>query len=129
MAALLVGGWPYARPGIDRPVIIHVCAKCGRDLPAHRVTYCARCQPSRVSNGRGSGAAIRDYRKRALTRDGHRCRVLLDDGSRCPVTEHLEVHHLNSDPSDHRLINLVSCCRDHHVYLERQKRHPAKTRR
>jgi 5-methylcytosine-specific restriction endonuclease McrA len=39
---------------------------------------------------------------------GRRCR----DCGRSDVA--LEVHHVNSDPTDHRLANLIPLCRDCH---------------
>ena len=97
------------------------CITCG-ELGAG--SYCRRHQPSRVSPGRGGGATIRAYRKKALARDGHRCRALLPTGERCPVTVGLEVHHLVAlaDGGSHALQNLVTLCQPHHVQLERELR-------
>ncbi len=104
---------PVARP----------CVRLGI-LVIDGASYSAAHQPSRVSPGRGGSAAIRNYRARALSRDGHRCRWLLPDGSRCAVSENPEVHHVRplADGGGHGLPNLLTTCRAHHAELERQLR-------
>ena len=100
------------------------CIRCGQLIDAGAGSYCPRHRPRRDSPGRGGGAAIRSYRRRALERDGYRCRALLPDNSRCPTKgeRNLEVHHLQALAAGgtHALANLVTVCRRHHRELERE---------
>jgi 5-methylcytosine-specific restriction endonuclease McrA len=51
----------------------------------------------------------------AKDRDAWRC-------TRCNGKEGLEVHHINGDPSDHRLVNLETLCFACHKDAHRPRR-------
>ncbi len=40
----------------------------------------------------------------------------------CPSTKNLQIHHINGDPSDHRLDNLILLCKRHHDLLTNKQR-------
>jgi 5-methylcytosine-specific restriction endonuclease McrA len=76
------------------------CLRCGR-LTAG--SYCPEHQPRRPR-----GRQLAKLRARAFATYGRRCR----DCGRSDMP--LEIHHVNSDPSDNRIRNLVPLCRDCH---------------
>jgi 5-methylcytosine-specific restriction enzyme A len=99
------------------------CIVCGQLTNGSRCPLHDRDKGrKRDTPGRGGPAVIRDYRARALARDGNRCRALLDDGTRCTAAlpERLEVHHVRPlvDGGSHSTANLVTLCPRHHHVIE-----------
>jgi 5-methylcytosine-specific restriction endonuclease McrA len=61
------------------------CVDCGMLIP--RGSRCRRCQPKRVTPGRGSGADQARFRRETLAKTGGRCYL-------CGSTERVEAHHV-----------------------------------
>jgi 5-methylcytosine-specific restriction endonuclease McrA len=114
------------------------CLKCGADSAS---SYCDDCRPgvdAKRMQRRFEEEPHRSIyytpewdvvRRKALRRDGFRCRYLLEDGSRCPVHDRsglgLQVHHIEAleeggEPYD--LLNLVTLCLDHHAEVDAERR-------
>lgn len=67
-----------------------------------------------MSENRTERIAIPKETERKLrVESGHKCGV-----SRCNESHHLEIHHINGDPSDNRESNLIVLCRNHHALAE-----------
>ena len=94
--------------------MLRQCSVCSAlidaaDYERHRQAHRNRAKPYRMSLARTK------HGRRALERDGYRCRV-------CRRTKlelqrlglQLEVHHINGNPNDNRPSNLMPLCSDHH---------------
>ena len=81
------------------------CGQCEREAERER-----RRDPG--LSGRRNRPTPTATRQRVLRRDRHRC-------CRCGATAHLEVHHLNGERGDNRLVNLITLCADCHRTMDR----------
>jgi 5-methylcytosine-specific restriction endonuclease McrA len=81
------------------------CLKCRRLIP--RGSYCPGCKPWRLR-----GRAGVELRERVKRRDGYVC---VECG--CPHT--LQVHHLDGDPANNAMANLVTLCAPCHARASR----------
>lgn len=63
--------------------------------------------------------------RRILARDGHRCTFRFPNSGRCPVTEGLEVDHVEPSGSDEDS-NLTTLCKRHHAMKSSREGHKAK---
>jgi len=84
------------------------CLGCGHMIPvSEKQSRCIECRKTRWGLGftgeRGSRGNWRGVRHRALLRDGFQCRD-------CPEREHLAVHHVDGDPRNDALDNLIVLC-------------------
>ena len=80
--------------------MLRACLTCGVLTDG---SYCAQHQPWRPRGGTN-----RALRARVFAANGRRCRECgRADGP-------LEVHHVNADPTDNTIHNLVPLCRDCH---------------
>jgi hypothetical protein len=92
--------------------MMKTCIKCGRMIPASMGSRCED-HPNRWRSG--STREWRKKRARILARDGHRCTVHVRPSERCPVTDLLEVHHVDGG-GDVLLVpdsELATVCRKH----------------
>jgi 5-methylcytosine-specific restriction endonuclease McrA len=76
-------------------MVMRMCIKCGRIIPANMGSRC-ELHPLRWRT-KGSTREWRKTRARILARDGYRCTVHIRPGERCPETQLLEVHHLDTE--------------------------------
>ena len=53
-------------------------------------------------------------RRDLLVECGHKCAI-----HNCPQMQNLEAHHINSNPSDNRIDNLIMLCPTHHTMADR----------
>jgi hypothetical protein len=53
-------------------------------------------------------------RRVMLVECGHKCTI-----HNCPQMQNLEAHHINGDPSDNRMDNLIMLCPTHHTMGDR----------
>jgi 5-methylcytosine-specific restriction endonuclease McrA len=81
------------------------CLRCGRLI--ERGSYCPGCKPARLR-----GRAGVELRERVKRRD------LVCVECSCPHT--LEIHHVNGDPTDNRMENLVALCRSCHAKVSQR---------
>jgi 5-methylcytosine-specific restriction enzyme A len=88
-----------------------VCADCRRARMRRDPMH------SKTANARYGNRTYRSNRKRALRRDGHRCR-------RCGATEGVQTHHIVPIPDggSHHFSNLVSLCPRCHAKVEAETR-------
>lgn len=63
--------------------------------------------------------------RRIKARDGHRCTFKFPNGGRCPITEGLEVDHVEPSGSDAD-DNLRTLCKRHHAMKSAKEGHAAK---
>lgn len=91
------------------------CSVCKALIPAsgyeaHRQAH-KNAEPQRQRTRTDEWKRIK---VRIKKRDGYRCRVCgVTQEQLLKVGERLEVHHLNGDPTDNRLVNLATVCPDH----------------
>jgi predicted restriction endonuclease len=108
--------------------ILHACLTCGKLTPntrcpkhakAKRRKRCARQDASRRARGvpQGERRVPRAIRAKVLARFGARCAFVVSKG-RCPATERLEVHHMDGNPTNNDLANLILLCAKHHRAAE-----------
>lgn len=88
---------------------------------------CDDCKKRRYRTEKAKRARTGSWhriRTQVKERDGYRCRACgrsqVVDGVR------LEVHHIDGDPTNHALDNLVTLCHDCHVARTREERGRAK---
>lgn len=84
----------------------HVCHSLvdARDWKTHREAHHNATKPRQLS------AEWQRLKRKVEKRDRYRCLVC---GRGRPEVQ-LHVHHINSDPNDDRLENLLLLCSDHH---------------
>ncbi len=83
-----------------------------------RCPECAKEYKKRERTRRKKGWAWEEIRERVLTAYGHRCSFVGKDGKRCEVHGPLQIHHVNSDPTDNSLANLRPVCAPHHHQVQ-----------
>jgi 5-methylcytosine-specific restriction endonuclease McrA len=81
--------------------VLRACLRCG--TLTTNGSYCPAHEPRRLRGRHGA-----KLRARTFAAYGYRCQ----DCGRSDVP--LEVHHVNGDPMDNRIVNTIPLCRDCH---------------